>query len=73
MNPLTEAQDKMLKALEDYCNQHRTEAWVGNSSDLDPIGGQALLYELEQLGAVSVNRIGEKWIIVPTPENLVPD
>lgn len=62
---LTEAQNAMLTALEAYCHLRGATAWVGNQQDLNAIGGQEMLYQLEQDGVVSINRVQEKWIVCP--------
>jgi hypothetical protein len=62
---MNEAQNMMLTRLEMYCSSNHTPAWTGDGSELKEIGGREVLYELEQRGVVTINRIGEKWIISP--------
>jgi hypothetical protein len=63
---LTEVQNLLLTRMEVYCHEQQTTAWVGSGSELAQIGGsREMLYELERLGYVTLNRIGEKWIVVP--------
>lgn len=70
---LTNLQNGMLTLLEKYCQDNNTSAWIGDTPALNGIGGQQVLYELEQAGVVSINRIGEKWIVLPQRERLFPE
>jgi len=70
---LTNLQNGMLTLLEKHCQDNKTGAWIGDTSALNGIGGRKVLYELEQAGAVSINRVGEKWIVIPQREYLFPE
>jgi len=60
----------MLDSFKQYCSKNDTTAWVGSPQDLNALGGQDMLYQLEQAGEINATRVGEKWIVTPSAESI---
>jgi hypothetical protein len=61
---LTQEQEAMLNALKEHYKQNNTTVWIGNKADLNKIGGQEVLYSLEQAGIVfPAHRVQDQWFI----------